>query len=709
VASALAGVISGTGWLAFAVLAVCVVAAAGIVLRSLVRSALLVVLGQVAALLCLLTATFTDSGVLWVLPGPAAIGNLWHLLVQSVEQVRSGVPPIATTAPVVCLVGSATGLVSVLVDTFVVTFGTPAVSGLILLCVFAVPASLSNKLLPWWSFVLGAGTFAGLLAVDGWQRHRRWRGRTGLSANGASTASWPAALAVTIGALLIAMASGSWLTVVGTSGRLPDFGGSAGSGGGLGLKPFTSLRGMLDQKGSPELFRVRNASAPAYLRAMTLRKFNPNEGWVLDGVNQGIPANSTLPLPPGTIAASQATISRIEIEPIGYRDAWLPVYGVPQGLTGINDQWHYDPAAGIVFTTTNRIQRAGRYTEEALFPQPTAEQLRAANQPPNIDSAYLDISGVDQRVIQLASQVTSGAVTQFDKAAALNEYFTNPANGFTYTLATAPATTGDGLVDFLFTGKKGFCEQYASSMAVLLRAVGVPSRVVLGFTAGYDTGTYRVITSKDAHAWVEAYFAGVGWTTFDPTPLTDGRTVLPSYLATRQNPGDPSQQGQRPDGERNQPSATSASPATPNATPRSDASQPGSAQAPPSANPPWLTWTFLAVLCLAATLSLVHWVSKYVRRPALGEGLRRSQARQRQTEPRHRLRPWDIDLTEALRRFGRLIVPHAGRAAAAAWALAILLGAALIWVGLAVLLGLAAAAAAPGVVRVMWRSRGTGA
>jgi hypothetical protein len=67
-------------------------------------------------------------------------------------------------------------------------------------------------------------------------------------------------------------------------------------------------------------------------------------------------------------------------------------------------------------------------------------------------------------------------------------------------------------------------------MAVMLRVADIPSRVVIGYTPGrrQDDGSY-IITTADAHAWVEAYFQGVGWTWFDPTPLEDGRTVAPGY------------------------------------------------------------------------------------------------------------------------------------------------------------------------------------
>ena len=79
----------------------------------------------------------------------------------------------------------------------------------------------------------------------------------------------------------------------------------------------------------------------------------------------------------------------------------------------------------------------------------------------------------------------------------------------------------DPLAYFLFERKKGHCEYFASSMAVMLRTLGIPSRVVTGFQSGvYNPMTgWQVIRASDAHSWVEAWIDGRGWTTFDPTPF----------------------------------------------------------------------------------------------------------------------------------------------------------------------------------------------
>jgi hypothetical protein len=104
-----------------------------------------------------------------------------------------------------------------------------------------------------------------------------------------------------------------------------------------------------------------------------------------------------------------------------------------------------------------------------------------------------------------------------------------------------PGHSTNDILRFLTETKAGFCEQFAGSMAVLLRALGIPTRVAVGFTAGvYDSraGVWRV-TSQDAHAWVEVLFPGFGWLAFEPTP---GRT---NPVASYTNPP-PSQATSQP-------------------------------------------------------------------------------------------------------------------------------------------------------------------
>jgi hypothetical protein len=156
----------------------------------------------------------------------------------------------------------------------------------------------------------------------------------------------------------------------------------------------------------------------------------------------------------------------------------------------------------------------------------------------DLDPKYLQRADVDPSITALASRLTSGKSNELDKVLSIKNYF-DPANGFVYRTETAPGSDATALADFVFTSKAGYCEQYASSMAVLLRQAGIPSRVALGYTAGFPQNDYRSITTTDAHAWVEVFFPGRGWITFDPTPLSDGRAYTPAY-ANSSDTDDPS-------------------------------------------------------------------------------------------------------------------------------------------------------------------------
>ncbi len=124
---------------------------------------------------------------------------------------------------------------------------------------------------------------------------------------------------------------------------------------------------------------------------------------------------------------------------------------------------------------------------------------------------------LDPRIGALARRITEHASTDYDKALAVEQYL--KAN-YGYSLQMAITPPADPLVYFFFERKQGHCEYFASAMAVLLRSVGIPARIVNGFRTGeYNdlTGKY-IIRGRDAHSWVEVYLPANGWTTFDPTP-----------------------------------------------------------------------------------------------------------------------------------------------------------------------------------------------
>ena len=206
---------------------------------------------------------------------------------------------------------------------------------------------------------------------------------------------------------------------------------------------------------------------------------------------------------------------RVLMEPIG--TSVFFVAGRPFSLIGPYRQIAQD-AAGALYNV-DRDRAITTYEAIADLAQPSAAVLRSTSGsvPPSLALRYLQLPRLDQRIPELARQVTASAGTTYDKAAAIQQYL---MTRYGYTLELPRTLARDPVANFLFVRKQGHCEYFASAMAIMLRTLGVPARIVNGFRGGEFndlTGSY-LVRARDAHSWVEAYIPGYGWTTFDPTP-----------------------------------------------------------------------------------------------------------------------------------------------------------------------------------------------
>jgi transglutaminase-like putative cysteine protease len=160
-----------------------------------------------------------------------------------------------------------------------------------------------------------------------------------------------------------------------------------------------------------------------------------------------------------------------------------------------------------------------RYEATSNLPIIPAPQLRLASPdfPASITGPYLQVPRLDPRIKQLAEQITAGSTNEYDKAAKIELYL---RTHYRYTLDLTGPRSADPLAYFLFTRRAGHCEYFAAAMTVMLRDLGVPARYVGGFLPGEynDVGGDWIVRASDAHVWVEVFFPGYGWITFDPTP-----------------------------------------------------------------------------------------------------------------------------------------------------------------------------------------------
>ena len=179
-------------------------------------------------------------------------------------------------------------------------------------------------------------------------------------------------------------------------------------------------------------------------------------------------------------------------------------------------------APQIIRTSASAYRTGGlaypmRYEARSFLDDPQTPPLTPPAMGPASRHIYLQLPPMDPAIGRLAQEVTNVGVTSETKARALE---THLRTQYKYTTQLLSAEVKDPMSHFLFQRKAGHCEYFASSMALMLRTIGIPSRVATGFQSGtYNPiSNWYLIRASDAHSWVEAWIDGRGWVTFDPTP-----------------------------------------------------------------------------------------------------------------------------------------------------------------------------------------------
>jgi len=286
-----------------------------------------------------------------------------------------------------------------------------------------------------------------------------------------------------------------------------------GTGGGssrITLSPLVDTRGRLVNQSDTVVFRVQS-DARAFWRTTALDTF--------DGAVWG--SQNTYDVPGDNLTASEQPPSgglvqqTYTIEALG--DIWLPAAYTPVSVEGADSRWDAD--SSTLITREERTQRGMTYSVTSL--SPTAdfgpEELLAASQvvPADVLARYTALpEDFDPRITQLATELTAGLQTSYEKALALQNWF---LNNFDYSTDVAAGHGTDRMAQFLLEERVGYCEQFAGSFGAMARAVGLPTRVATGFTPGDLVDGEYVVRGEHYHAWPEVYIDG-RWVYFEPTP-----------------------------------------------------------------------------------------------------------------------------------------------------------------------------------------------
>ncbi|MFE2227515.1 transglutaminase family protein [Streptomyces kronopolitis] len=556
-AGALLPLVDPLTWMIQAAALLAVVTGVGAAARRVPLAGPLVIGAQALVAVLLLTVFFAPGeAILGVLPGPDAVAEFGRLLHDGLRDAGRYAIPAPVTPGIRLLLIAGVLLIGLLVDALAVTYRSAAPAGLPLLALYSVAAGLSQGGAGWLRFLIAAAGYLLLLLAEGRDRLSQWgrvfggpggpdRVRGFAGAGGPSPA--PVRTGRRIGALVLGIA-------VAVPALLPSLGGGLfgagangvgpGSGGGTisAVNPLVSLQDSLNQPVDKEVLNYRTTATDSrdmYLRIVALDQFDgttwkPSERTVTD-----VPER--LPRPPGLSSSVALDHVNTSISTAGwYAQNWLPL-PYPASKVDISGRWRFEPQGRTLVGDRGQNTHSLQYQVESLQVRPTSRQLAAAPAPPaKLLREYTKVPGSLPPVVRsTARRVAHGAPNAYAKAVKLQDWFALDG-GFTYNTEVRAGSGSEAIARFL-RQKEGFCVHFSFSMAAMARTLGIPARVAVGFTPGtkQPDGTTSV-GLKDAHAWPELYFQGVGWTRFEPTP---SRGSIPDYAypdaSAPADPGDP--------------------------------------------------------------------------------------------------------------------------------------------------------------------------
>ncbi|MDQ1716743.1 MAG: hypothetical protein QOE89_696 [Pseudonocardiales bacterium] len=488
-----------------------------------------VLLGLLASALALAWVFIPDHLFLGILPTTASLDDVRRLLQSAHETMQAEHAPVRSTPALRLLTAGATVLLVALTDVLAILLRRPLLAAAPLLEVLAVASATSSKAASPILFAAAAIGFLLILLAGTRLQDRRW----GPSVDGsAGRLGGARRMAVTgiVAALVVPIILPSVSTnLLARATHHNGTGSGSSSSQRVVLNTSADLSGSL-RRGSPvDLVRVQVAPTdkPFYIRQVVLDQFRQS-GWLQSpsqNNRQSPMSDGSFPLEPastlGETGNGQSSVINATFTILRLGGDTLPILANPADIqASVGGTWDSSTAT----ISSGPLQSGMTYIETADQPAPTEDELRSApafttSTDPSLDGRYLSLPALPTTISDLAKTITLGKTNAYDRARAISDYFINRKNGFVYSLDTAPSDGRSALETFL-DKKQGFCQQYAAAAAVLMREAGLPSRVVLGYThrAPDNSGNF-VVTTADAHAWVEVYFSGIGWVAFDPTPL----------------------------------------------------------------------------------------------------------------------------------------------------------------------------------------------
>jgi transglutaminase-like putative cysteine protease len=479
----------------------------------------------VAATVVVSVAVFPDAS--WHgLPTSATLGALGDAATQIGEQARVNIAPTAPVDPL--LLAAVTAVWASVFSAHALAFraGSPLLALVPPAALLAFADSvLEDVVRPLYGVVFLAAVLLVAFA-DGVDRIRGW-GPVWGGAPGAReriyTQAWRGGRR--LAAFAVVLAALAPILVPGFGSRAIIDLSTVNADDQIRLNPLVQIGAELNRSEPRDLFTVRTPIA-TYHRMMSLQTYNANT-WIPDlREDIRVPVDGdtgVLPVPEGVGEEIELTYT-LRNDP-GF--PWLPV-AFPADRVDADQDLTFDPETSTVWLE-DHLRRGDGYIVEAEVVSPTPEQLDLVEFSPQPDDPYVSVPPeLATELRAIAEDWTSEEPNDYRRILAIQERLRT----FAYDDDVPARDDQFTIVDFLTTTGAGYCQQFASSMATMLRTLDIPARVAVGFRPGTpvrgSAETY-VVSTGDFHAWVEVRFPGFGWLAFEPTP-TRSNIAAASYL-----------------------------------------------------------------------------------------------------------------------------------------------------------------------------------
>ncbi|UYM05364.1 transglutaminase family protein [Solicola gregarius] len=511
----------------------------GLGLRTVRTPWPLILLAELVALFWWAMLTYaSDTTAFGLVPTGDTFREFDAILTDALDHAQQYAAPVPQDASLHALLAITVGLIAIAIDLLAGSLQHSPAVGLVFLAVYMAPVALLSGHVSLWFFVPGALAYVFLIAAEErstitrWGRNISYADSTALAQSGGIYSSGLASAGRRVGFGAVALAVVVPLVVPTFSTNFFGSGGIDGGGQGPGGNgdvqlgdPMADMRRNLTGQSPRELVRMTGISEPSYVRLAALDSLS-DAGWEPSqrGPKTQNATSGTPPFDPGRDPEVTTSTAAFDVKVSDDFDTtWLPTIYSPASFSDMDDDgsWLIDGVNLDVVAGDEDTSAAGiEYRLGVRYTHPTQAQLEAAGDTRDSQSfrPMLELPESTPAIVgQRADEVTEGEESDFDKAVAIQDWFRS-TGGFTYSTAQASGSGMETIESFLKDDRVGYCEQFASAMAMMARSLGIPARVAVGFLDGEQNGDTYVFRGTDMHAWPELYLEGVGWTRFEPTP-----------------------------------------------------------------------------------------------------------------------------------------------------------------------------------------------